>query len=54
MGDGFIDSPLIEQFGATSVAARNQFVSLLYYLGMLTLGSSPRTRQFLASRSPIG
>ncbi len=41
VGDGFIDSPLIEQFGATSVAARDQFVSLLYYLGMLTLGEQP-------------
>ncbi len=41
VSDGYVDSPLVQQFGLKSVTARDQFVSLLYYLGMLTLGDQP-------------
>lgn len=41
LSDGHIDSPVVEQFGAKSITSRDQFVSLLAYLGMLTLGETP-------------
>jgi hypothetical protein len=39
--DGGIQSPLLRQFGARSLSSQTQFISLLYYLGMLTLGPQP-------------
>ena len=39
--DGHIDSPLLEQFGFDPSSSRERLVSLLYYLGMLTLGDAP-------------
>jgi hypothetical protein len=42
LGEGHIRSELIEQFGVARLAGRAGFLSLLYYLGMLTLGTSPR------------
>jgi hypothetical protein len=38
VGEGGIQSPVERQFGVGSLLAQTQFVSLLYYLGMLTLG----------------
>lgn len=37
--EGEIRGKLVEQFGAKSVSTREQFVSLLYYMGMLTLSA---------------
>jgi hypothetical protein len=42
LGEGHIRSEIIEQFGVTSLASRTHFLSLLYFLGMLTLGNAPR------------
>ena len=36
---GFIESPLVEQFGVKSLSLRSQLASLLYYQGMLTLSA---------------
>jgi hypothetical protein len=41
-GEGHVRSEIIEQFGIESLASHTHFLSLLYFLGMLTLGSSPR------------
>ena len=40
--DGHIQSELVRQFGVKSLTSEAAFLSLLYYLGMLTLGASPR------------
>ncbi len=40
--DGFVWSELIEQFGRQGPSSTYQFVSLLYYTGMLTLSPEPR------------
>jgi hypothetical protein len=42
LGDGHIRSELAEQFGVKSLASHKDFLSLLYFLGMLTLGAAPR------------
>lgn len=42
VGEGHIRSGIVEQFGVDSLASHKNFLSLLYYLGMLTLGTSPR------------
>jgi hypothetical protein len=42
VGEGHIRSEIIEQFGVKSLASHTHFLSLLYFLGMLTLGTSPR------------
>jgi hypothetical protein len=42
VGEGHIRSEIIEQFGVASLASHAGFLSLLYYLGMLTLGTAPR------------
>jgi hypothetical protein len=42
VGEGHIQSEIVEQFGIASLASHTHFVSLLYFLGMLTLGRSPR------------
>jgi hypothetical protein len=42
VGEGHIRSEIIEQFGVASLTSHTGFLSLLYYLGMLTLGTSPR------------
>ena len=39
--DGGIQSRIVRQFGVQGLASREQFLSFLYYLGMLTLGASP-------------
>jgi hypothetical protein len=39
--EGFVWSPLIEQFGRTGPSPASQLVSLLYYTGMLTLSPEP-------------
>ncbi len=41
VGEGHIRSGIVEQFGIASLASHTPFVSLLYFLGMLTLGASP-------------
>jgi hypothetical protein len=43
VGEGHLRSQVIEQFGVASLGSHAGFVSLLYYLGMLTLGTSPRS-----------
>jgi hypothetical protein len=42
VGEGHIRSGIVEQFGIDSLASHKHFLSLLYYLGMLTLGTAPR------------
>jgi hypothetical protein len=41
LSDGGIQSELVRQFGVGSLSSQKQFISLLYYLGMLTLGVQP-------------
>ena len=40
-GEGGIRSPISLQFGVPGLTSQTHFVSLLYYLGMLTLGQEP-------------
>jgi hypothetical protein len=42
LGEGHIRSELVRQFGVKNLSSHEPFLSLLYYLGMLTLGMSPR------------
>lgn len=42
LSEGHIRSEIVQQFGVTRLASSAPFLSLLYYLGMLTLGASPR------------
>jgi hypothetical protein len=39
--EGHIRSDIVQQFGVKSLSSRAPFISLLYYLGMLTLGKAP-------------
>lgn len=43
LSEGHLRSEIVEQFGVSSLTSRTPFVSLLYFLGMLTLGTAPRT-----------
>lgn len=43
LGEGRIRSEIVEQFGVKSLATQAHFLSLLYFLGMLTLGTAPRS-----------
>jgi hypothetical protein len=40
--EGHIRSEIVERFGVKSLTSHAPFLSLLYYLGMLTLGAAPR------------
>jgi hypothetical protein len=42
LAEGHIRSDLVRQFGVKSLSSSGPFISLLYYLGMLTLGEAPR------------
>ncbi len=42
LSEGHVRSELVRQFGVKSLSSRAPFLSLLYHLGMLTLGASPR------------
>jgi len=42
LSEGHIRSEIVEQFGVASLASDAPFLSLLYFLGMLTLGTAPR------------
>src|SRR5262249_10810991 len=42
LSEGHVRSELVEQFGIKSLASHETFLSLLYFLGMLTLGTAPR------------
>ena len=43
LSDGHIRTEIVDQFGVASVDdSQTHFLSLLYFLGMLTLGASPR------------
>jgi hypothetical protein len=42
VGEGHVRSEIVEQFGIRSLASHSHFLSLLYFLGMLTLGTAPR------------
>jgi hypothetical protein len=42
LGEGHVRSEIIEHFGIASLASHSHFLSLLYFLGVLTLGTSPR------------
>jgi hypothetical protein len=44
MEEGSIESRLVDQFGASSLWGDAQFISLLYYIGMLTFGPSTPDR----------
>jgi hypothetical protein len=41
MAQGFVDSMLVESFGFWTTPSRDKLISLLHYLGMLTLGEQP-------------
>lgn len=41
--EGRIRSEIVEQFGVKSLASHTHFLSLLYFLGMLTMGTAPRS-----------
>jgi len=41
LSNGHVDSALVEQFGAASLSSRDQLISFLYHLGMLTFGEQP-------------
>jgi hypothetical protein len=41
LSDGHVRSEIVQQFGVRSLVSRTPFLSLLYYLGMLTLGAAP-------------
>ncbi|HSN98798.1 MAG TPA: AAA family ATPase [Candidatus Nanopelagicales bacterium] len=41
LSEGFAHGRLVEQFGVKSLSSYDQFLSLLYYIGMLTLGQDP-------------
>lgn len=43
LSEGHIRSEIVEQFGVASLASNKNFLSLLYFLGMLTLGTSKRS-----------
>lgn len=43
--EGSVFSKLIEQFGRAGPSSDDQFISLLYYTGMLTLSAGPRRGQ---------
>ncbi len=43
LSEGHIQSDIVEQFGVQSLGSHTHFLSLLYFLGMLTLGRSPRS-----------
>ncbi len=43
LSEGHLRSELVEQFGVQSLGSHTHFVSLLYFLGMLTLGRAPRS-----------
>jgi Predicted AAA-ATPase/PD-(D/E)XK nuclease superfamily len=43
VGEGHIQSEVIAQFGIASLTSHKHFLSLLYFLGMLTLGTAPRS-----------
>ena len=43
LSDGRIRSEIVERFGVRLLPTREAFLSLLYFLGMLTLGTSPRS-----------
>jgi hypothetical protein len=40
--EGHIRSDLVRQFGVKSLSSHTPYISLLYYLGMLTLREAPR------------
>ncbi len=42
LGEGHIRSDLVRQFGVTSLSSHATYISLLYYVGMLTLKDAPR------------
>jgi hypothetical protein len=41
LSEGYVSSPLVERFGMRTEATTSQFVSLMYYTGMLTLAHEP-------------
>ena len=43
LSEGHIRSEIVERFGVKLLPTREAFLSLLYFLGMLTLGTSPRS-----------
>ncbi|MFO0756242.1 MAG: AAA family ATPase [Byssovorax sp.] len=43
LGEGHIRSEIVEQFGVASLASQTHFLSLLHFLGMLTLSTSARS-----------
>jgi len=43
LSEGHIRSEIVEPFGVKSLASHTNFLSLLYFLGMLTLGAAPRS-----------
>lgn len=43
LSEGRVRSEIVEQFGVRSLASHAHFLSLLYFLGMLTLGTAPRS-----------
>ncbi len=52
LSEGFIQSQIIDRFGIASLPSRSHFISLLYFLGMLTLRASPETAAGYALEIP--
>lgn len=42
LSDGYVRSDLVRQFGVKSLTSRAAYISLLYYMGILTLSGAPR------------
>lgn len=42
LGEGAVWGVLLRQFGESDPSPQDQLISLLYYVGMLTLGAEPR------------
>lgn len=52
LSGGHIESNLVRQFGVQHISPSEAFVSLLYHMGMLTLGEQPPDRHHLRFRIP--
>jgi hypothetical protein len=52
LAGGSVTSRLTEQFGVRSLSSEQQFVSLLYYLGMVTIAPGPTDTQELCLEIP--
>jgi hypothetical protein len=52
LSEGHLRSEVVERFGVKSLASQTHFISLLHFLGMLTLGTSPKSAMGYDLTSP--